>query len=155
MIRLIFALLLMACPATASDFHAQVTGCLSAMRSDADWATCRAAMFSPCPTEIAGSPDHVACLQKEVDGWETYLDGRQDVLNTRLTSVSVVDLGSLMGQWRGYVRNKCAAVAAQNPKAAEAAEMGCRISEIAGLATELTLCAEGGSAEPYCILKDE
>ena len=141
--------------AAAAPFHDQIVGCLSAMQSDEDWAGCRVAMFAPCPTEVVGSDPHVACLRKEVDAWEAYLQERHTRLSEQLPGDRVVELTMLVGQWRGYVKNQCAAVAARNPEAGEAAALGCRISEIAGLATEMASCEAGYSQEPYCTLKDE
>lgn len=141
--------------AAASPFQDQIVGCLSSMQSDADWAACRAAMFTPCPTEEVGSEAHVACLRAQVDDWEAYLQTRHTRLTERLPADRIIELTMLVGQWRGYVKNQCALVAARNPEAGEAAELGCRISETAGLATEMASCEAGFSQEPYCTLKEE
>lgn len=151
---LALVIVLAAGPAAADEFRGGVITCLSSMQTDDDWAQCRAAMFSRCPTQVVGSPEHVSCLSKEVQGWEDYLDARNDALTPKLTTVAAVELGTLRGQWTGYVANKCAAVAASNPEAAEAAGLGCRISEIAGFAAEMAYCEAGFSEEPYCMLKE-
>ncbi|MEM7440705.1 MAG: hypothetical protein AAF393_13980 [Pseudomonadota bacterium] len=148
------AVLFMAGPAAADDFRGGVVTCLSTMQTDEEWAACRATMFSRCPTETVGSPEHVACLTEESKGWEEYLDVRNDALVGKLASAAQVELANLRGQWRGYVANKCSAVAASNPDVGEAAQLGCQISEIAGFAAELAYCEAGFSKEPYCVLKE-
>lgn len=145
----------MAAPAAAEPFHDQVVGCLSTMQTDEDWAACRAALFAPCPTEVAGSQKHVACLREQEAGWEAYLQARHERLVERLTGDGAVALTTLVGQWRGYVGDRCAQVASQKPEVGEAADLGCRISQISGLATELSRCENGVSGEPYCELKDK
>lgn len=159
MTRLLLAvltLLAMSSPLRAEPSHQEkVIGCLLAMRSDADWAVCRNLMFANCPTQEVGSPEHVACLEGEVAEWEAYLERAHAELVDALASDGAVELTTLIGQWRGYMANRCAEVAAARPEAGKAAGLGCRISETAGLATELAACKAGFSNEPYCRLKEK
>ncbi|MBC6441758.1 MAG: hypothetical protein GDA53_01295 [Rhodobacteraceae bacterium] len=157
MIKPLIAPLVAACVAgyaVADDFRGAVITCLSGMQTDEDWTACRMALFSRCPTQEAGAPEHVACLKKESAGWEKYLDNRNDALAGKLTDAAGLELGTLRGRWRGYVARKCATVAVAHPAAGESARLGCRISEIAGFAAELAYCQAGMSTEPYCVLKE-
>ena len=151
----VLSALLLASPAAADPARDGIVSCLGAMGGTGPtWDRCRAQMFAACSTDNPGSDTHVACLSAEADGWETYVDGLRDALLPRLQVDSAVQLTDLMGHWRGYVVNRCAAVAAANPAAGQSADLGCRISEYAGLATELTACSEGRSTEPYCVVTD-
>lgn len=141
--------------AQADEARDGVVSCLRAMGGTGPtWDQCRAQMFAACATDQVGTPDHIDCLQKEVDGWEVFLLARRDDLVPLLKTGSAVQLTDLMGHWRSYVANQCGAVAAANPGAPEAARLGCTISEFAGLATELSNCAQGRSGEDYCVMKE-
>ncbi|MEM6620275.1 MAG: hypothetical protein AAF761_06300 [Pseudomonadota bacterium] len=131
-----------------------VVTCLGEMGMTTDWDVCRTQMFEPCATGQVGTSVHVECLRVERDGWMGTMEAARIALDPVLTEQSRTELASLIGQWFGYLGNRCAAVASENPAAGEAAVLGCEISELAGLTTELMACAAGRSVEPYCVLKD-
>ena len=82
-------------------------------------------------------------------------EGRTDVLLKKLTVDGTVQLTEILGQWFGYVGQKCTQVAAQKANISEdAALLGCEVSEIAGLATEMQSCLRGKSVSPYCTFKE-
>ncbi|MCG6903207.1 MAG: hypothetical protein LJE68_11045 [Rhodobacter sp.] len=152
--------LVVAGPATAetagvSEAQRGVLDCIEAMGQTTVWDQCASLMFGPCAAEQVGSDGHVACLSVQHEGWQSALAGERTALIARLTSAGSSELTQLMGQWFGYVAQKCAAVAASKPaEHAEAAQLGCEISEIAGVTTEFVACREGRSTAPYCVLQE-
>ena len=80
---------------------------------------------------------------------------RQELLNEKLTVNGSSMLADLVGQWFGYVSNKCQAVAeSKSGISAEAAFAGCEISELAGIVLDFEICLAGNSTSPYCIHKE-
>jgi hypothetical protein len=145
------ALILLAVPAPARD-RADTLACIAAMQTEADWAACRSMMFAGCADRAAGSQGHLACLRDDRDGWRAALDTARDDVMRVITLQGGTELGQLMGQWFGYVGQKCAAVGeARAAISREAAELGCEISETVGLISELHACTAGASTAPYCI----
>lgn len=133
----------------------QVVACLSTMGAQTTWDQCRRGLFEPCAQETVGSEPHLTCLQTQKNDWRLHLDAKTDALNTRLTTEGSGQLTDLLGQWFGYVGNKCTAVAQEKADiSADAALLGCEISEFAGLATEFDSCLQGNSTSPYCTLKE-
>jgi hypothetical protein len=129
--------------------------CLSKMETDTSWPECRKGLFAPCEGSAVGSEPHLACLKKHRETWRLHLDKQTGALNKRLSPEGSRQLSDLLGQWFGFVGNKCGSVAqAKADISADAARMGCEISEFAGLATEFQSCLSGNSVSPYCILKD-
>ncbi|MDR6264424.1 hypothetical protein [Roseobacter sp. N2S] len=133
----------------------QAVACLSTMGAQTTWDQCRGALFEPCAQDAVGSAPHLACLQVQKTDWRGHLDAKTEVLNARLTPEGSGQLSELLGQWFGFVGNKCSAVAqAKADISADAAMLGCEISEFAGLATEFDSCLQGDSTSPYCTLKE-
>ena len=133
----------------------QTVACLSTMGAQTTWDQCRRALFEPCAQDAVGSAPHLDCLQSQIADWRGYLDTKTERLNTRLTTEGSGQLSDLLGQWFGFVGNKCSAVAQEKAAiSADAAMLGCEISEFAGLATEFDSCLQGNSTSPYCTLKD-
>ena len=155
-----FAVLLALCAApaladTVPPDKAQVLTCLDAMGTETDWGQCVTLMFAPCAMHKAGSADHVACLSGQHESWMTVMQEQREVLLPSLTPTGRDDLTRLMGQWFGYVAQKCAAVASDKTgTGAEAAQLGCEISEIAGVTGEFVACRDGRSTAPYCIMQE-
>lgn len=132
-----------------------VLGCLAGMEVTTTWDQCRTQMFAPCAGLEVGAADHLACLSEDKAGWQALMTGYQATLRDRLTNGALLDLTGLMGQWTGYVSQKCAEVGeARAEISREAAVLGCEISEIAGLTVEFAACDAGQSTAPYCTLKE-
>ena len=145
--------LLLPLPAMAQDRDA-VLACVAGMETEADWAACREMMFEGCAAHEVGSDGHLSCLTEDRTGWQDRLDAATEATGAALTPEGATELGQLLGQWYGFVGNKCAGVAAQRAAISEdAARLGCEISEVVGLLTELNSCRAGTSTSPYCILK--
>lgn len=133
----------------------QILACLDAMGDQTNWDQCRRMMFTPCATHDVGSEPHLTCLADDMAGWEALMAERRSAVTEALTPSGASELGGLMGQWFGYVSQKCAAVGVERAGISEeAATLGCRISELAGLTQELDACLAGASTAPYCTLKD-
>jgi len=159
--RLCFAILLAAglgiAPATAEMTPRQeaVLGCLGAMGAGTNWGQCVGLMFEPCADQEVGSDGHVACLTAEHAAWQAAFDSTRVALVARLTSTGSSELTLLMGQWFGYVAQKCAEVASsKSGSLAEAAQLGCEISEIAGVTEEFVACHQARSTAPYCVIQE-
>lgn len=132
-----------------------VIDCLSRMEVSTTWDECRTGMFQMCQTDTVGTPEHLSCLTEQSDKWKVYLQDYTDLLNEKLTSDGALELSRLLGQWFGFVGNKCAAVAESKADiSAEAAGLGCEISEFAGLVTEFHACLDQRSTAPYCDIKE-
>ena len=144
--------------ASASEIENEqdwVVDCLSRMEVSTSWDECRTGMFQMCQTATVGSAEHLSCLTEQSDKWKVYLQDYTDLLNEKLTSEGALELSMLLGQWFGYVGNKCAAVAESKAEiSSEAAGLGCEISEFAGLVTEFHACLDQRSTAPYCVIKE-
>lgn len=129
--------------------------CLSKMETETSWPECRKGLFAPCAENAVGSEPHLKCLRGEKDNWRVFLDKKTEVLNAKLTLEGAGQLTDLLGQWFGYVGNKCAAVGEEKAEISrDAGQLGCEISEFAGLATEFNSCLTGNSVSPYCTIKE-
>ncbi len=132
-----------------------VLGCVEAMQSDADWGQCLTLMFAPCAAPEVGSEAHVSCLRDERENWRVVFDAQYADVIEMVTAEGTVELANIIGQWTGYVGNRCNQVAsAKTGTHADAAQYGCEISEIVGVSAELMACQAGVSTAPYCVLKD-
>ena len=148
--------------AFASDIETRqdaTVACLTSMNNGGagakTWEDCRGMMFEACQTESVGDAAHLACLKTEKADWETHLDADIATLHKNLSMDGTRQLGELMAQWLGYLDKKCKAVADANKlRSAEAAHLGCEVSEYAGLATEFQNCLSGRSTSPYCQLRE-
>jgi len=135
--------------------QANVVSCLEQMENGTTWSQCVNLMFSPCAKLDMGSDDHVACLVTQRDGWRNTRDRLQRDLIPVLTVAGGTEMVNLMGQWQGYVGQKCAAVGRENEATgAEAAALGCEISELSGITVEFAACFDKISTAPYCIHED-
>ena len=136
------------------DAKRATLNCVETMQSDEDWNICLGLMFAPCASQEVGSEGHVSCLFDEREAWRTIFDAQFDDLTDRLNATGTTELANLIGQWTGYVANKCNAVAQDKEGAfADAAQYGCEISEYVGVSAELRACKDGLSTAPYCQLK--
>jgi len=136
--------------------QANVVSCLEQMENGTTWGQCVNLMFSPCATLEVGSDDHVACLTTQRDTWRDTKDQLQRDLIPLLTVAGGTEMVNLMGQWSGYVGQKCADVGRQNASTgADAAILGCEISELAGITVEFAACVDQISTAPYCIHEDK
>lgn len=135
-----------------TDAQRAIMDCINAMGVTTEWGQCARMMFSACADNEVGTDAHLACLTTEHDGWREAMDGERLALVDELTTKGVTELSQVMEQWFGYVAKKCTEVALGKPKvAAEAAQTGCEISEMAGVTTEFVACRQGKSTAPYCV----
>jgi hypothetical protein len=129
--------------------------CINSMEQGESWDTCRAMIFAPCQEYAVGGSDHLACLRAEQMQWQTLRDDELNALATVLTEPAAANMSDLMEHWYVSVATKCDAVAAGRAGiSAEAALVGCDISEIAGLTSALRQCRLGQSAAEFCKRKD-
>ena len=134
------------------DNHAAVVACLSGMDQGGTWERCMEELFSPCAEHGVASDAHLACLMSEREGWLSTVEVQQAAVTAELTTKGAMELGQVMGHWFGFVANKCNGVGAQfSGTGAEAAYVGCEISEMAGLIVELQACQGGRSTAQYCV----
>ena len=142
-------------PVASADQRADVLACIGTMNTDADWARCRTMIFAPCATDEVGTETHLACLKTEKAAWLQDIETKRAALSERLTAISQGALTDLHAQWVLYVGQKCPAIAQANAEtSAEAALVGCEISEAVGIASEFQSCLSGQSTAPYCVLED-
>ncbi|WP_281856247.1 hypothetical protein [Litoreibacter halocynthiae] len=144
-------------PAMAQDTIAQdkvlVLACLETMEAGTTWPQCVELMFQPCVSHEVGTAAHATCLGGVREEWSGTVKTLQDEVIEAVTSEGSSELLDLMGQWTGYVVQKCQDVAVSKPDGAESARLGCEISELAGLSGEFAACLEGRSSAGYCEIK--
>ncbi|NNK79845.1 MAG: hypothetical protein HKP40_14170 [Litoreibacter sp.] len=129
----------------------QVLSCLEQLDQGAEWSQCLDLMFGPCAEHKVGSEVHLACLGEERLSWRLVLVELQAQVFEAVTPSGASDLATLLGQWTGYVVQKCEAVGtARADISSEAGQLGCEITEMVGLSGEFAACLEGRSAAPYC-----
>ena len=133
-----------------------VLSCFEGIGAETEWNQCLNLMFAPCAGEDVGSEGHLGCLAQERERWRSAkLAAEKDVLD-RLTEDGMTELSGLMLAWPKFVEDKCNAVAeARAQISADAANLGCQISELALLTNEMTACLNGQSTEEYCQLRSE
>jgi len=138
-----------------SQDQRQVLTCLEAMGEGTVWGQCVGLMFQGCAGETVGSEPHVACLTTLHTDWRASMEHTRTGLMGALTSAGATELTQLMGQWFGLVAQNCAEVAVgKEAGLAEAAQLGCEISEMAGVTAEFVACHEGQSTAPYCVIQE-
>lgn len=155
MIRLTLILTVLCAPAWAEskypEAHINALACNENLDISTTWPQCLGLIFADCQTDQVGSADHITCLDATRESWTMTVDGlRGEVLET-VTTEAALELGNLLGQWTGYVAQKCQSVADSKPENGQkAARFGCEITEIVGLSGELAACLEGRSTGRYC-----
>lgn len=149
---------LMASPAAAegpiAEDHVLVLACLENMGTSTQWPQCVELMFQPCVSHAVGSDAHAACLSAEREGWAATVETLQSDLQAAITPEASAEVLDIMGQWTGYVVQKCQKQADSRTSGKESARLGCEISELAGLSGEFAACIEGRSTAQYCVYKE-
>ena len=135
--------------------HINAMACLENMGTSTSWNQCLGLIFAPCVTDEVGSETHVACLQLQREDWTASMQLLQTDVTDAITLKSAEDLTEILSGWINYVSQKCQTVedAADN-SALAAKQLGCQITELAGLSGEYAACLEGRSTADYCVLKD-
>lgn len=138
-----------------SKEHINVMACLENMEASTTWNQCLGLIFAPCAGNEIASEAHVACLQAQRKDWNESMQVLQSDVTDAITLKSAEDLAKILSGWINYVSQKCQAGtdATDNPEVA-AKQLGCQITELAGLSGEYAACLEGRSTADYCILKD-
>lgn len=133
-----------------------VLSCFGDMGVRTEWNECLSVMFAPCAQEDVGSAAHLGCLSEQREDWrQAKIEAEGDVIS-QLTEDGMAELSGLMIAWPKFVEDKCNAVAESRAGiSSEAAELGCRISELALITNEMTACLSGRSTEAYCQLREE
>lgn len=150
---------LMATPAMAeeakvADDKVLVLACLENMGTSTQWPQCVELMFQPCVSHEVGSDAHAACLSEERQNWASTVEILQTDLQAAITPDASAEVLDIMGQWTGYVVQKCQEQAESRTTGKESARLGCEISELAGLSGEFAACIEGRSTAQYCVYKE-
>jgi hypothetical protein len=152
---LLAALPVAAEPVPLPEDRQPVLACVDAMESDADWDQCLTLIFAPCEGLDVGTPLHLECLVSERQVWIKALEHEQATLSDLLIPTASSEMAAIMGEWIGYVGQKCGDVAKEKASiSAEAAQLGCEIAEAVGVTSEFAACRAGNSTAPYCILRD-
>ena len=137
-----------------TDAKRSTMQCIEDMGVSTTWGQCANLMFKSCAHSEVGTTDHLTCLNAEHDGWREAMEGERLALANELSPTGVSELAQVMEHWFGYVAQKCAQVAlGKSAIAAEAAQTGCEISEIAGVTTEFVACRANRSKAPYCVMQ--
>jgi len=135
--------------------HVNSMACLENMGQSTSWGQCLSLIFEPCASLEVASEAHVACLQSEREGWTASMRLLQEDVTEAITIKSAEDLASILSGWINYVSQKCQADGDPEgnlPLAAK--QLGCQITELAGLSGEYAACLEGRSTADYCVLKN-
>lgn len=144
-------------PALAEDLPKDqifVLACLENLEQSTTWGQCLNLMFQPCADNDVGSEAHVSCLTSERTRWRSSLENLQEQVFGAITVAGGGELADVMGQWTGYVAQKCQEVAASKVETgAQSARLGCEITEMVGLTGEFAACLEGRSTMAYCAFK--
>jgi len=156
------AAVLLASPAVAQSPRGGATAkqqavlsCIEGVGVSTEWGQCLGLMFGACEGKEVGGAAHLGCLTEEYQGWQIAMAGEREALVEVLTATGASELTVLMGQWFGYVAQKCSAVAAQkDASVAQVAQLGCEISEIAGVTAEFVACRQRRSTAPYCVIQE-
>ena len=131
-----------------------VLACLENMEQGTTWPQCVELMFQRCVSHEVGTDAHAACLSEVREDWSGTVKDLQGQVIEAVTSSGSSELLDLMGQWTGYVVQKCQEVADTKTTGAQSARLGCEVSELAGLSGELAACLEGRSSAGYCEFKE-
>ena len=134
--------------------HINAVACLENMSVSTTWNQCLGLIFAPCSGSEIASEAHLSCLQVQRKDWTGSMQLLQSEVTEMITLKSVEDLTKILGGWINYVSQKCQVDVdnTENP-AAKAKELGCQITETAGLTGEYAACLEGRSTAEYCVLK--
>lgn len=136
--------------------HIFALACLENLEISTTWSQCVGLMFAPCAPYDVGSDDHVACLRREKANWNTTMQTLQTNVQQVITPTAAGELVKILSGWVSYVSQTCeAAGQAHSSTSVEAAELGCQITELAGLSGEYAACLEGRSNSEYCVIKQE
>ncbi len=131
-----------------------VLACLENIEQSTTWGQCLNLMFQPCAQQEVGSDGHANCLRSERTRWRATMENLQEQVFDVITVSGGSELAGVMGQWTGYVAQKCQEVAATRAETGpESARLGCEITEFVGLTGEFAACLEGRSNAPYCQYK--
>ncbi len=152
-------LLALGCAATAQaeeaqllpKEHVQALACTENLDITTTWGQCLGVIFAPCQTEQVGDAAHVACLGQMRQDWIASVEVLRGEVIDVIPAQGVTELVEMLGAWTGAAAQRCAEGAATRPEdMREAAQLGCEITEIVGLAEELAACVEGRSIADYC-----
>ena len=129
--------------------------CIDGLEQGGSWDMCRAMIFEPCQDHSVGSEPHLSCLRGEQAQWVALRDSELAGLVGVLTADATENMADLMEHWYVSVATKCDAVAAERAGiSAQAAVVGCDISETAGLTSALRQCRLGQSNAEFCVRED-
>ncbi len=138
-----------------SEDQAAVVGCIEALGDSTTWGQCLGLLFGQCAEGKGGSEPHVACLGELHKGWSGTMESTRIRLAPKLTSDGAGELERLVEEWIKLVAHNCADVALNKEGSfAEAAQLGCEISEMAGATAEFVACHAGVSTAPYCDIQE-
>lgn len=128
---------------------------LEAAEQPSEWSQCLDLIFAPCAQESVGSEPHLTCLAEQRVTWLAVSEDLETAVKETVTPKGVADLTELLDFWADYVVQKCQTVAESKAGiSAQAAQLGCEVTEIVGLSGEYAACLEGRSEAQYCVLPE-
>ena len=136
------------------EAHVSALACLENLGTKSTWNQCLGQLFSPCLGDDVGSESHVRCLKGQREDWSASMTLLQAEVTDAITLKAATEMSEILGGWVNYVSQKCEAVSVNASVSADAARLGCQITEFAGLAGEYAACLEGRSTAKFCVLKD-
>ena len=134
--------------------HVSALACLENLGTKSTWNQCLGQLFAPCLGDDVGSESHVRCLKGQREDWSVSMTFLQAEVTDAITLKAATEMSEILGGWVNYVSQKCEAVSVNASVSADAARLGCQITEFAGLAGEYAACLEGRSTAKFCVLKD-
>jgi hypothetical protein len=134
--------------------HVSALACLENLGTKSTWNQCLGQLFAPCVGDDVGSESHVRCLKGQREDWSVSMTLLQAEVTDAITLKAATEMSEILGGWVNYVSQKCEAVSVNASVSADAARLGCQITEFAGLAGEYAACLEGRSTADFCVLKD-
>jgi len=156
-LALTLALTLISGPALAQDAAARdvVLDCLRDVDNGTSWNQCLNLMFESCDPGAVGTRDHAACLFGLRENWRHDMQLRQTEVLKTVTPEGGATLVDLLSAWPTFVDKKCSTVAAEKEDiGAASARLGCEVSEVVLISSELRSCLDGRSREDYCVHAD-
>jgi hypothetical protein len=135
--------------------HIAALNCVENLDASMTWSQCLNVIFAECATNEVGSEDHLACLGTLQETWVGTLETLGTDAREVITEKGNAELAELLDAWTKFVVQKCEAVALEKAaSSADAARLGCEVTEIVGLSGEYVACLEGRSNAPYCERKE-
>ena len=125
--------------------------CTKNLGEETVWSECLDLIFEPCADKTPGEEAHTECLVSLRESWRVTSKALEGSVRNVLKPSREIELTDILGQWNKFVVDKCKSVSNSKPEVfRQSAEIGCEITELVGLSSELSTCLSGDSKATYC-----